>query len=228
MHRIVPAPAPGFIDWRLKIADSTLEIMDRTMKNSPELFGLAEDDLMVILEEKRQKPNSTTRMLRVRLWDLYQESGSGRIQTHLIHQDICYPSYWEACLRDPYKLAFILTPVSSFLTHCDTMIVALMKSLQDVAYASALDPRTKKIDLKTAKLQYEMLQYFDQRKNGAIVQKVEQTNRSMSINIDGKLPEANREEIAQMVASMDVKELEAKLLEMKTPKLPPVDVADGG
>jgi len=104
------------------------------------------------------------------------------------------------------------------LAQCESHIETLMERMKENLETPAFDPIKKKFDPRIAEFQLKALMYFDQRKNGAIVQRVE--NRSMTVHANVNVP-SNSDKIAKMVSELSEDELARKLEELKAKNAAP-------
>ena len=202
-----------------------MEIMDRTRQQDPQLFELDEKSLRNYLADKRQRPSPTIGILRMKFWhefDRAQGHSLAMMNLTNVFSGVCFIELFNRAIRNPYALAWILCPPASYISALEEGLIEGMNRARQVLDE---DPYTVKgeFNVKLAELQFRMLQYFDQRRHGAIVQKIENTNKSMSVSATVNVP-SDSKELAQMIASMSEAEMEKKLADMKSSVMPIVDV----
>ena len=208
-------PVPRATDtqpWPLVLPNETAEVIERVRRGSPELFGLDPNTLRELLKDKKQSPNETIRMLRLRFWEEYDRSAGSTMNMVNVYREICQSAVWARAISNPYSLAWILTPPVSMMAQCDERIEMLMERIRENIEFPAFDPVKKKFDPRIAEYQLRALMYFDQRKHGAIVQRVE--NKTMSVHANVTVP-TNSEKITKMVEEFSEEELRRKLEEAK-------------
>lgn len=205
---------PHFQERQITLPIETIEVMERTRQQDPQLFEMGEAELRAYLRQKKMMPNSTVGMLRVQFWREYDRSEGSIMHLPNIYKNIATHQTWANAIRNIYSLAWILSPLASMIAQCDERIDTLMSNMRDVSSVSPV--RNGEVDRHLAKLQFEMLMYFDQRKNGAIVQKIEQTTKSTNVtaNIHQNLP-SDSEKIMKMVENMSEDELQKKLNQLQ-------------
>lgn len=215
-----------FEERHIRLPDETALIMDRVRQGDPTLFEKHETELRAYFRENKIVIPSTIGMLRVQFWREYDRVQGGQMLIPNIYRDISSHHVWSAAIRNINHLAWILTPLASMIAQCDERIDTLMSNLRDVAQISPVD-RNGEVDRHLAKLQFEMLMYFDQRKHGAIVQKIEQKTTSTSVNatITQNLP-TDSTKIADMMEKMSLDEINKKLDEARgrNAQLPVIEV----
>ena len=193
---------PHFQERGILLPEDTQLIMDRVRQQDPQLFEMHETELRAYFREKKHTIPATIGMLRIQFWREYDRVQGGQMIVANIYRDIASSSHWAQAIRNVNHLAWILTPLASMIAQCDERIDTLMSNMRDVVAISPVD-RSGNVDRHLAKLQFEMLMYFDQRKHGAIVQRVEQKTTSTSVNatITQNIP-ADSKKIADMMEMM--------------------------
>lgn len=201
--------------WPVRLAPRLMELIERIRRTSPTLFGLAEHRLLELLQDANREPNPTASMLRLRFWDEYQRvEGRGMVALN-IYRDVCTMDAWETELRDPYSLAWILTPIMSLQVQREELIHSLIRNLAPMMRSSPYK-KDGQLDVKVARMQMELLLYLDQKNSGGITQKIEQTNRSLNVhaNLTGKV-NVDAAEIEKAVQGMTLAEIEQKIREAR-------------
>lgn len=218
----MPSDLEEKTDWPIRLRENVMTVLERTKAKDPELFKMGSTRLWGYLQEKKMEPDAVTCMLRLKFWDEFKRADGAIMSSFKIYQDVCMEDAWWREINDPYCLSWILTPPVSLEVQTDERIDSLMRTLRPVTAVSPVD-RNGKIDKALARLQFEMLMYFDQKRNGAIVQRIEQknTSKSMNINVSQKLP-SDSDKIAKMVENMSEQELTDKLMELRKNNDPPV------
>lgn len=198
-----------FEERKILLPEDTVNLMIRVGQTDPQLFNMHETQLRAYLKGKKVFPSSTVGMLRIRFWQEYDRAEGGPMQIKNIYRDICSWKHWNDSLQNVHSLAWILTPLASMVAQCDERIDTLMSNMRDVIHISPV--KGDFVDLKLAKLQFEMLMYFDQRKHGAIVQKVESRTLSLNANVSATASSLDSEKIAKMMQDMSHEEIKEKL-----------------
>lgn len=204
-------------DYSVVLPESTMDLIGIHKRSHEALFRLGEIELKKALAEARHTPTEVVRMLRIRFWDEWNRAEGGVMLIQNIHREICPRQTWEVHVRDPYAMAWILCPVGHYITKCDERINTLMGNLSDVSHINPVD-ETGRINLPLAKLQFQMLMYFDQRKNGAIVQRTETKNLNVSANLSSpasEKPVIDVERVTKLMEEMSHEEIQAKLREAR-------------
>ena len=193
--------------------------VDSHKEQFPELFDIPENTLKERLVALHKKIDSTSRMLRIRFWEEYDRVAGKQMVMVNVYRSICEPKVFYHILRDPLKAAWILCAPASMLGRCGEQLDLLMERLSEVAEKRPVKANGE-VDIKLAKLQFEMMMYFDQRKNGAIVQRVENRTMSVTANV-----QAGSEAERKLVESFSDEELLKRLEDAKRrlPK-PPIEV----
>lgn len=198
--------------WPINFIGGANEVLARTKQKDPQLFNMTEEDLLEELKLKKQTPGSTICMLRLRFWDEYKRAEGGQMFAINIYRDVCTENTWNKLTNDPYALAWILNPLQSIIDLRNERLDALMRTLRPVATESVYG-EDGKLDIKVARLKFEMLMYFDQMRSGAPIQRSETKTFNISTTIPAN--SATEAKILDIANSMTDDEIKNELARME-------------
>jgi hypothetical protein len=204
------------------LPEGSITRIEETKARRPDLFLLDERTLRAKLSSESKRPTPTTGMLRLKFWyeyDRAQGAKSNMVAAN-IFGGICFQDHWLRAIENVHTLAWILCPPASYVSALEEGLVEGMARAREILEQNPIEDGMGKtlgrkvINIKLAVLQFQMLQYFDQRKYGSIVQKSEQ--KSLNVNVSSKTETS--EKIASMVENMSEDELREKLERLQKEK----------
>jgi len=179
------------------------ESMDRVDES---YFIMSEEDLV-----KKVKPDRTLNCLRYRLWDEYNRALDKKYP-HLsmpnLCAGICTESYLRlAVFRNPVMVAWLLTPPKSYETAAEEALNHGIEQLRKMLDFPIYDDKGRP-DLKSAKLQLEIVKMIDARLKGAPLQRLAVEQKNLNINATAK-------EAREIIENMGMEEIEKRLAKLR-------------
>lgn len=197
------------------VPEKLREKMIEAIKARPQWFNLDEGELYHTLDEANQRPKPVDDILRMKFWLEYE-----RVQAfNLDHINFAYITsgvttrqyFQEFYLRTPSRVAWLLTPPINYAARIDEVHFQAMMSLSEIVRMPVIDSHGKR-DLKLAELKLKIFQAMDIRKNGAVVQRIDQTNKNLNLNMNASEKEAK--EIMSHIQGNNVEALEKRYKEL--------------
>lgn len=141
-----------------------------------ELLGMDEFDLRTTV-----KPTPTCNKLRLAFWFEYDSAvrAGRKIDVKRIHAGICSAEMWNKEYCKPKRLAWILTPVSSYQASMEEALEFSIAQMRKMLEAP-LFKEDGRLDTAAANTIIRVFSILDQRVHGAIVQKIE--TKSLVVN----------------------------------------------
>jgi hypothetical protein len=186
---------------------SIASILDESIKHKilnvdQTLLGLEEDEL-----REKLKPNPTLNKLRISFWYEYDQCvrRGAKLVSFRVYSGICSREYWLKQALTPARLAWILTPVSSYATSMEEALEFSISQLRKVLMAPLYKPNGY-LDTAAANVILNIYKVLDQRVHGAITQKVEMKKLVVSQQMHGKVP--SEKSIDEQIVEMENKLIE--------------------
>lgn len=191
-----------------------VSILERLEKSHAELFKISEQKLRRMVD-----PDPEDNMLRISFWAEYDRAqrGGGKMMSGAVTRGVCTRDYWlHNVLKQPLKLAFIVTPPPRYLKKMETLLFIGLDELEEILRT----PISKKTRDKNGK-EYEtvntslvaskikIFEMLDLRVKGAVVQKL-----AIHSRVDQRTQIENVDPLSNINTS-DLKSLEAGLNRVK-------------
>lgn len=178
----------------------------------PEFFGLTERELYKKLRSLGKTPDPTDNRLRLQFWQQYDASqASGKmlkINMIAVVQGICQPNFfYERYLRQPEKVAWLVTMPVDYDTYLKEALQFGMEQLREVLELDHTLPNGK-IDVKLLELKAKITFALDARKNGGVIQRVEQKQMNLNISTSDKA-------VAQAALGGTMEDMEKRLRQLE-------------
>lgn len=171
------------------------------------------------------RPSDDARLLRIAFWEEYdrcQRYEEKQIDVSRVTQGICSVSYFANRFVTDYRLlAWMLRPPALYLNQLKDIHELSLRQLLAVIQLPIERDEKGKVDTKLIDLQQRIFQHVDMRIKGAIIQKIDQRNLSVNVDVDGNSPEGKKilEQSRTQHLSMSEVESKIKALEEKSIKL---------
>lgn len=170
-------------------------------------YKLSEEEIDEKIDAKAnwKKVRPTLNCLRFRLWEQYNivivKEAAG-ISMEKICEGICPVNYLSgSILRNPLLTAWLIFPPKSYEEAAKEALMLGVGQLRKILTFPIWDDKGNP-NLKTAKLQLDVIKVLDARLKGAPVQRVEKKN----LNVSGSM-----KDIKNLSENENMKELEAQL-----------------
>jgi hypothetical protein len=157
--------------------------------------------------------SDTDLRLRDAFWREYDTAQSAyrNIRNENVYQGITASQNFYRLINDKVRLSFIVRPPTEYVAEANLLHTRLFERMLEISKMSPME--NGKLNTKVAETQFKLFQYIDQRKHGAIIQRVEQKN--LNVNVEASKPPT--QEIPQNMDEIDrrLMELEQRALEFK-------------
>ena len=156
-------------------------------------------------ENMAYAPPKTVNHLRKNLWIEYENAviDERPIALSSLIKNVCTPSEYYALLRNSDHWVWMLRPLISYRDSLEETLSVGLDRLRDiVTNMKIMDPETKDVDYKAAKLLLSAIKMIDDRLNGQAVQKVESKN----LNVQSKADELFYSNVNQAMKELEVDE----------------------
>lgn len=201
------------IDESAKIAESTrdeaLKYCDETLKNkfmavAPEIMSMDEMEL-----ERHFRPTTSDFFFRKRFWEKINEAkalGDSVVEIRDIYQGFCTKQNFFHCIKIPYRLAWILMPITDHAALIEESFYTILKKTRDGIVRMDFNEKTAPTILKA-------LQFFTDRHLGPMLQKVDISQKSLNMNVDAT--STIRDALSADNLDSKFKELQSKMKDVK-------------
>lgn len=201
-----------------RMSEGYAETFLRTRQIEPTLFDMNEDELSEDLASRDESPSQVTGILRMKFWLEYERASGDDTHFYMqnVYDGVCGETSFRGIIRNPYKLAWILCPPINYLAVLDEMLQLGLKRRRE---ALAKDPSKTCVkggfDTKLAELQHKITLSLEERKHGAVAQKIEQTTRELSVQAKLDVPAS---EVQNILENMSPDQVRAELEERRKRK----------
>lgn len=187
-----------------------------------ELLNLEEKDLIEKVYGCEQKILVSDFGMRRNLWQLYGEAQETKrqIPTNKIYKGVCTDFTFYNALKSPHRTAYLITEPTTDRAQASYILGLGWNELRKIMEtpisinAKTGTPDTKLMDTKV-KIQF----YLDQRINGAIIQRIEQTTNQKNLNVNvTATPEQVQAQMSPEQIDARIAELEAQSKQLSSPK----------
>lgn len=152
----------------------------------PDLFDIGEDELRERIRTSFGRgPGTTENVLRLRFWmeyfSAFADQHRRNISVSSICAGFCDPQTFYAYMKRPEGAAWIACQPMTHETHLEEMLNYGASRAREIMGVSPLDPVTKKVDVKLARLQMDLYHAAELRALGAIPQ----VQKNLNYNVSG-------------------------------------------
>jgi len=207
-------------DAGLMVADYCKDRLAEAIKSIPHEYLLMTENELA----NKIKPTYVDRGLRVSFWREFeralathrQNGAPKKITCTMIFQGFCsYQYFYDKFLKDPLRLAWMLTPMLDYQERLEVILSGLHEKLYEISDIEIYKLKTgrngtckREIHIPAAKLVMEAIKMIEDRVLGTAIQRTSQTNKNL--NISGKI---EKEAIKVLPSDVDkrIAELEKKL-----------------
>ena len=207
------------------VSDAMRRRIDRARELSPELFDLDEAALLKVLTKKKAKPTPTDNRLRMNFWNRYEwafHHKYSNIQVTWITAGVCANEYFlQNYLARAEKVAWLLTPPASYTIRIQEGLSYALDKMRAILDIDPFDQNGKP-NPKVMSLQIKIYDLLEKRALGAIPQKIEQTNKNLTVTSHI----SNETLVNKEIATQTMLELDKKIkeLEKRDRTRPQIDV----
>lgn len=181
------------------------------------LYGLDERTLLKrIRHERGESPSVTINRLRMKFWVEYDyaQANNTEMRMPFVYSGICFREQFDHLTRNRFDVAWMLCPPTNYLVVMEEGLIFGIEELRECLALPVVNDKGKvSTPLITAKLQ--IVQMLENRVKGAIVQRIDHTSKSVSVNLHAK---ADNPKIADMVAGMSLEEMKGRLEDLRKRK----------
>lgn len=231
-------PRPELDLWSPENARSVFNLVPAAVRNAflaakesdPTLFTMEERQLRLNLQGKKRNPTPLDNRLRVKFWAEYentQDHLTASLSMAAVTSGLCTREYFYSYfLASPEKVAWLLCPPANYGTMMEEALLMGIEQMRDILEMPNILPNGA-ANVKLMELKAKIVGMLDIRVKGAIVQKVEQKNLSVSLHGTAKGVEAiaqlsSMEEIQKRMA--DLEKRERRALNLPEPGKPDIEV----
>lgn len=165
------------------------------------------------------KPYPTINQLRMSFWLEYERARAvlapRMTMTNIYTAIMDECTFYKMCETEPRKLAWILCPPISYTTKLEEMLHRGYERVSEILDADIITSGGK-LDVAAAKLVMQATMMIDMRLKGGIVQKMEHTNKSLSLSVNMR---AGSKEVVKAVEHMNMEEVEEELRKLERQEL---------
>ena len=175
----------------------------------PELFEMDENELEALLKEEGRRPSATDNQLRMRFWLEYDAASARNRQMEFwrVYSGVCPVEHLHKnVFKRPHTMAWILCPPVSYMSKLEEVLNFGVNELRDIMAHAHVDPISGKINTRLAEIKLKALMFLDIRVKGAITQKIEQTNKSISLTM-----QANEEQAKALIAALSPEQMQEEI-----------------
>lgn len=183
-----------------------------------DIFNLSEKEL-----HKRMEPDALLCRLRLSFWDEYQRimvQGGAIDMTQVCHGNCTREYFYKKILLDPLQLMWIITPPQDYYLSMREMLDQGLQQLRKIIMQPFVVDKVVKVKDADGNLHDKIVQIVDtrvmaeiraavtmvdQRVKGAIVQRMQVTQKNLNMNLEG----APALHAAGFGGDMDLDQLEA-------------------
>lgn len=176
------------------------------LENIPEdIMCLAEPEL-----EKHFRMSEKYYFMRRNLWKKVDECrrlGTASVEHKDIYDGVsAYQNFYQQVMPNPYKLAWLFTPLASFQDNFEEILFIAIRKLRNEVINWQMTE-------KNASAFIRMVEFLSNRALGPVIQKIEQKNLNANFDMGNALP-SNPEDIEKQLA-----EIKSRLHSGKMPAL---------
>lgn len=155
----------------------------------------------------RWKPTPTEGSLRLSFWREYEYAHAAHAKMHppRIFAGICTGEYFYTLIKNPRKLAWLITPPRSYMHSLEESLEVGMIRLREILQTLPVDGRDAH---KNAKVLLDITQMLDIRKHGAVTQRLE--TKSVNVTVDATASPPSLEDVRERLKQIEMKEQELK------------------
>lgn len=184
----------------------------------PELFEMDERELYSKLREEKLTPSPTVNTIRLRLWLEYERcmaTEGRRVGVFNVLGEVCRTSSFEKnILSRPERAAWLLCPPTSYWNKVEEALDFSLARMRDILELDPIEEVvnqktgrvTRRVNVKLGELQAKIHNMLDIRKHGAARQRIEQTSRQVSLNIN-----ADARDVSDAIEGVTADDLDQKI-----------------
>lgn len=174
----------------------------------PKAFTMYEHELRL-----KAKITEVEEQLRLSFWDEYAFAQDSRsfMNMNRVYSRICTKMhFYESVVREPYRLAYILTPPRNYVYRMREMLELAHRRMREVLDLPILDKK-KNPNVKLISEMVKITVLLENRVMGAVKQKVEVESKSVNVNVEagGRKGYYDVED--------EIKDIEKQLQDLRTP-----------
>lgn len=170
----------------------------------PKAFTMYEHELRMMA-----KATDVEEQIRLAFWDEYQLAMDKRCQMNInaCYSRICTKIYfYDILLKEPYKLAYILTPPRNYVYKMREMLELAHRRMREIL---ELPIDQKKPNTKLISEMVKITVLLENRVMGAVKQKLEVESKSVNVNVETRKNYFDVED--------EIKDIEKQLIDLRNP-----------
>lgn len=185
--------------------------LEELEKLHPQYLNLCEEDLKEVLYGRGKEPPRFDNMLRIQFWgELYRaQRKGGAFSIPNVYHEVCSPATFYKYIRHPKVLAWLICPLTDYLTSVTEMLTLSISQMRDILILPNLDIRGNP-NVKLLETKLKVFMVLDARKNGMVVQRVENKNMNLNLTADAKDVQTFMEQMTLEQIDTRIKQLEKK------------------
>lgn len=172
----------------------------------PKAFTMYEHELRM-----KAKVGEVEEQIRLAFWDEYAYAQDARCMMNVnkAYERICTKAYfYDSVVREPYKLAYILTPPRNYVYRMREMLELAHRRMREVLELPLLDKR-KNPNVKLIAEMVKITVLLENRVMGAVKQKLEVESKSVNVNVETRKGYYDVED--------EIKSIEKQLTDLRNP-----------
>lgn len=185
------------------------DLLFKAVEAHPELFGLGETELKLLLIKQSARPNKLDHTLRLGFWKEYDQAQheNRKMNMPLIHAGICEKPQFSQIWRFPHKVAWITNRPMAYDVMMSEALEFGISQLRDIL---ELDHSKEggKIDTKLIEAKIKIVKMLDDRVKGAVLQRIEQKTLGVNVHTTDK-------QVASLAMAGSMEEIERKLADLR-------------
>lgn len=179
-------------------------------QKAPDLFGVPERLLYKVLRSNQKTPTPEDNRLRLQFWQQFDIAQLTQKNMNMEHVcvGVCQREYlWHRYMLMPHKVAWMCTMPTTYDTYLTEALAFGLEQLRDVLELDHQLPNGK-VDTKLLELKAKIVFALDARKNGGIVQRVEQKQMNLNISTTDRA-------VAQAALGGTMEDMEKRLKQLE-------------
>lgn len=191
-----------------KVRDAILNVL----ANHPDYVGLSEYDL-----RDKLRPDDTVSRIRIAFWHEYyraQDQHKSMMMSRVYSGVTSYDTFYGRILSNPKNVAWLLMPPVKWTLAMEEALNRGMRNLTKLMEIRLVDELGNMIP-KAAAVFLKAFELLNERVNGAVTQKIEQKN----LTITRKLGDEGPPDMESLRAELDLLREKAKLPEIEAKKV---------
>lgn len=184
------------------------ELLIEAARVHPELFGISETELKLLLIRDKIRPNKLDHTLRLAFWKEYDlaQHENRMMNMGVLYIGICESPQFSNLWRFPHKVAWIVNRPLSYDSMMTEALEFGLSQLRDILELDHLVGKKLNTQLIAAKI--KIVKMLDDRIKGAVLQRIEQKSIGVNVHTTDK-------QVASLAMNGSMEEIERKLADLR-------------